>query len=237
MEYATKLLLIDPRNHEQLLLDAKKSQPVEGCGNILNRNAMPLDDDGSHCRSKPSFNNILRHNYDKTCEKNTCSTCGRTFARRINYRRHLALIHRIDISGNSIDDTTFHRYKSWNVRCADRHQETRKHDNETYFNSELDRLLNMKEEEATRLRGNRIDNHRNVVEKKTSVKEQSKKMRMSSPVQSCAKDKSKNMIHRKVKTHIIGTKSVKEQSNKKPALSPEQRRARQRTVLKTWLAY
>ena len=51
-------------------------------------------------------------------KNHTCLSCGRTFAKRVNCGRHLAIIHGLDMFGNPIDDVTLQRYKHYNRRRA-----------------------------------------------------------------------------------------------------------------------
>ena len=58
--------------------------------------------------------------------KHTCSYCGHTFVKKQHYRRHLAVIHSTDITGNPIDTATLQRYKNYNKRRRERNDESHK---------------------------------------------------------------------------------------------------------------
>ena len=74
-----------------------------------------------------SGSNAPRNNKDsKVRYKHTCSYCGRMFAKGLNCRRHLALIHGVDISGRPVCDETLRRYRGYNQKRPQCQQNNRK---------------------------------------------------------------------------------------------------------------
>jgi hypothetical protein len=243
MEYARKMILVDPHSLEQLQvnLSHEQSQSAKGCGSILSRDTMSLDD-ASQCPLKPPMDNILRQNYDTTRARNTCSYCEKMFSKRTNYLRHLGLIHHVDASGKPIEEATLQRYKDYNHKAnssesAGPKRRNQRIDDAPGFRLELDRILNSKEERTNRYDCRMYDST-NLMKKKACVigkgsyKHRSSKMRTVAPVQENTMDK-----QRIKKIRNIGKKSAEEAPTKKRTMSPEQRRILKRKIIKTWLPY
>ena len=70
-------------------------------------------------------------------EKYARSVCGHMFARKQNYRRHMVLIHDMDISGNHIDSESLKRNKGYSRRRKvleyTRQKSSESEEDEAYF--------------------------------------------------------------------------------------------------------
>ena len=99
--------------------------PSEFVESVGNTRLQPLEDAGnvSSLRSQRQHESMGRpENFtsqrrgSNLKEKYACSVCGHMFVRKQNCRRHMALIHDMDISGNPIDSESLTRYKAYNRR-------------------------------------------------------------------------------------------------------------------------
>lgn len=95
----------------------RQHESLDSCRNILNYESL-LNDLGRQDESLASSGyNMCRNVQDnKTHCKHTCSYCGHMFAKGLNCRRHLAIIHGVDVNGKPIDNETLRRYKGYNQR-------------------------------------------------------------------------------------------------------------------------
>ena len=89
-------------------MESTRRQPLEDAGNILSLRSQGQHESPENITSQRRGNNLN--------EKYACSLCGHTFARKQNCRRHMALIHDMDISDNPIDSESLTRYKGYNRR-------------------------------------------------------------------------------------------------------------------------
>lgn len=208
MEHCQRFVLVDPHKFEQLR--QPKTEPSV------------ITQTGGNASSLETLQE--EHQYQSTnkqqpsVDKNTCSDCEKTFARRLNYRRHLALVHRMDIHGKPIDETTFLRYKTWNQRCAQSQHETQQQKNKSNLNNDM--YISKRPQPSGILETTGMVKSKQMAHRRHINQEPRNNVRKVDPVS--------------VNGYTNKTQPIRK---KKRALTPEQRRTLRKRIAKSWLAY